>query len=103
VGEWLEIEGTVMAADAYALVVQTDEGQELAVEGRAWSFSQEQGFLPQPGDKVILLGFYEDDPTTSTGQLFAVGRIKSTATGQAVQIREESGRPLWAGRGRRGR
>ncbi len=101
VGQWLQIQGTVMTADSVTLVVQAPEGQEIAVEGRAWSFAQEQGFSAEPGDRVTLLGFYEDDPSTSTGQRFEVGHMTNHRTGQVVAIREENGRPLWAGTGRR--
>ncbi len=98
--EWLKIEGTVMSTDADALIVETVEGQEVVVDGRAWLFAQEWGFSPQPEDKVTLVGFYEDDLLADTGQRYEVGQISNDTTGEVLQIREEGGRPLWAGRGR---
>lgn len=95
VSEWLTIQGTVVNVDSYALVVETAGGEEIVIEGRAWSFVQEQGFSVQAGDAVTLVGFYE-------GEDLEVGQIDSITTGQTVLIREESGRPLWAGRGRQG-
>ena len=50
--------------------------------------------MAQAGDSVSLTGFYEDGD-------FEVGQIDDQTTGQTVSLRDESGRPLWAGRGRR--
>jgi RNase P/RNase MRP subunit p29 len=103
VEEWLAIQGTVVSVDTNTLVVQTASGEQLAVENRAWWFAQEQGFSTQVGNQVTLVGFYEgDDPSTGSGQRFEVSRIDDATNGQTVLVREENGRPLWAGRGRRG-
>lgn len=93
--EWLTIQGAVVSVDANTLVVQADSGEQVAVEKRAWWFAQEQGFSAQVGDQVTLVGFYEGDD-------LEVGRIDDTTSGQTVLVRDENGRPLWAGRGRRG-
>jgi hypothetical protein len=95
VDEWLTIQGTVVSANADALVVQAADGQQVVVENRPWWFAQEQGFSTKAGDQVTLTGFYE-------GEDLEVGQISDGTNGQTAQIREESGRPLWAGRGRRG-
>jgi hypothetical protein len=95
VDEWLRLEGTVVSVDSYALVVKTADGQEITVQGRPWLFVQESGLVLQVGDRVQLIGFDE------AGE-FEVGQIANLASGESVQIREENGRPLWAGRGRRG-
>jgi hypothetical protein len=95
VDEWLTLNGTVVAVDADALVVQTAAGEQVVVENRPWWFAQEQGFVASAGDQVSVVGFYEDGE-------FEVGQIENLTSGQRVQIREEGGRPMWAGRGRRG-
>jgi hypothetical protein len=95
VNEWLTISGTALSVDSSAMIVQTPDGQEIIAEGRGWRFALEQGFSAQAGDALTLTGFYENDE-------FEVGQIVNNSTGQAVQIREENGRPLWAGGGRRG-
>lgn len=92
---WLQIQGSVVSVDADALIVQTAAGDQIAVENRPWWFAQEQGFSAQAGDQVTLTGFYE-------GEEFEVGRIDDATNGLSVLIRDETGRPLWAGRGRRG-
>ena len=94
VEEWLTFQGTVTDLDASAVVVQTVDGQEIVLEGRTWSFAQELGLQLAKGDAVLLRGFDED------GEI-EIGAIENQSTGQAVEIREEGGRPLWAGRGRR--
>jgi hypothetical protein len=95
VSEWLKMPGVVAYVDNASLVVQVADGSEIVIEGRPWWFAQEQDFGAQVGDEVTLIGFYE------SGE-FEVGQINNNTTLQTVQIREESGRPLWAGRGRRG-
>jgi hypothetical protein len=103
VEEWLTLQGTVMSVDADTLVMETDNGEQVSVENRAWWFAQEQGFSAQVGDQVTLVGFYEgDDPSTGSELRFEVGRIDDVTQGQTVLVRDENGRPLWAGRGRRG-
>jgi hypothetical protein len=103
VGEWLTIQGAVVSVDGNTLIVQSATGQEIVVENRAWWFAQEHGFSAEAGDQVALLGFYEDgDPVASSGSRFEAGEISNVTTGETVLIREISGRPLWAGRGRRG-
>jgi hypothetical protein len=92
---WLTVQGAVVEVGADALVVQAVGGEQVAVENRAWWFAQEGGFSAQVGDEVTLVGFYEGDD-------FEVGRIDDVTTGQTVLVRDENGRPLWAGRGRRG-
>ena len=95
VNEWLLIEGTVVSVDENTLVVQTTAGTQVRVENRAWWFAQEQGFSAQSGDQVTLTGFYE-------GADFEVGQIANDTSNQIVLIRDETGRPLWAGFGRGG-
>ncbi len=93
--DWLTIEGLVQSVDANALVVKTASGEQVTVENRSWWFAQEQGFSAQAGDRVMLQGFYEGDD-------FETVSITNLTSGQSASLREAGGRPLWAGRGRRG-
>lgn len=88
-----ELEGVVVSSSADLLVVDTTAG-EVEIQGRPWSFAQEQGFRAGPGDAITLQGFYE-------GETFEVSAVSNHSSGQSLQIREASGRPLWAGRGGR--
>ena len=91
--EWVTLAGVVTTVDEDTLLVQTDDGAQVVVEGRAWRFAQEEGFWAASGDEVMLTGFHE-------GEEFKVGRIEDTTSGPDVLLREDSGRPMWAGRGR---
>jgi hypothetical protein len=95
VDEWITLEGTVTGVDDDGIAVTTTQGETVIIENRAWSFAQEAGFSVQPGDQLRLTGFYED------GDL-EVGTVENLSSGTQVQLRETSGRPLWAGRGRGG-
>jgi len=95
VDEWVILEGTVVSVNEDAMIVQTTSGEQITVENRVWWFALEQGFSANAGDEVTLTGFYESGD-------FETGVIDNTSTGQSVTLRDESGRPLWAGRGRRG-
>ena len=96
VKDWLPIQGTVLSVSEEEMVVELTGGEQIIVEGRAWSFSQESGFVVNTGDQIQLTGFFEEGD-------FEVGGMKNITTGDAVVLREESGRPLWAGAGGRGR
>jgi hypothetical protein len=93
--EWVTLQGVVAYVDQNALVTTTGEGGQVTVENRPWQFAQEQGFLAQVGDQVTLTGFYE-------GSDLEVRQITDSTNGKTVLLRDESGRPGWAGRGRRG-
>lgn len=95
VEEWLNLEGVVTGVDPTLLSVTLEDGSLVEINGRAWTFAQENGFSPQVGDRLLLTGFYENAD-------LEVGAIQNLATGTSIQIRQENGRPLWAGRGRQG-
>jgi hypothetical protein len=89
---WDAYSGVVTAVSEDALMIETDDGESIVVEGRAWSYAQEQGFAIQQGDLVQFEGFYEDDE-------FKVSWIENLSTGESLVLRDASGRPSWAGKG----
>jgi hypothetical protein len=94
--EWVSIEGVVMSIDDEVIAIQTLNRDEFILEGRPLRFALEQGFLPVIGEKLELIGFYE-------GTEFELGTIINLETNLEYSLREESGRPLWAGgRGKQG-
>lgn len=95
VSEWVTLKGAVVSVDQNALAAEIGAGEQVVIENRPWLFAQEQGFAAQVGDEVTLTGFYE-------GDAFEVGQITDTTNGKTVSLRDEGGRPGWAGRGRRG-
>jgi hypothetical protein len=92
---WETLQGSVVTVNEDALLVQTDDGAQIAVEGRSWQFAQEKEFWVQLNDEVTVLGFYE-------GEEFRASRIDDITSGQSVLLRNGDGRPMWAGRGRYG-
>jgi hypothetical protein len=93
VTEWVTLTGIVLTADEAALVVAADGGEDVEISPRGWAYAQSQGFAPAVGDAVTLTGFYEEDR-------FEASVIADATNGQTVRLRDENGRPMWAGRGR---
>lgn len=99
---WDTLQGTVVDITDSLLQIQLINGELVLIENRPWWFVQEQGFLVTIGDVVTVSGFYEEkDLDMGAESVFEAGQITNLTTEQTVQIRLETGRPLWAG-GRRG-
>ena len=96
VDEWVVIEGSVNSVDSALAVILLQDGNTVEITGRPWSFALENGFALQAGDQVRLTGFYEDNDS------FEVGAIENLTQGTSFQVRDQDGRPLWAGRGWQG-
>ena len=90
---WIAVSGTVVAFDD-DLTVQTAEGEMVFETGPDWYWDA-NGIALEAGDEVVLQGFYDGDD-------FEIGAIENVTTGEALAMRDETGRPLWAGRGRWG-
>jgi len=90
---WITVRGTVVAFDD-DLVIETAAGQMVLNVGPTW-YWDENGIALDAGDEMELKGFYDGDE-------FEVGWIENVTIGEELQMRDETGRPLWAGRGRRG-
>jgi hypothetical protein len=91
--EWMERSGFVAAFDSDSLVIETKDGIRLEISGRTWFFVQAEGFELFPGDQVAMRGFMENG-------VFEVAEIHDLTTGAGLLIRDDSGTPLWSGRGR---
>lgn len=85
--------GTAARADADALVIEWAGDEPLLVEGQSWLYAQDQGFTILPGHQIAVTGYDE-------GGEFKASRIENLTTGQALTLRNDAGRPMWAGRGR---
>ena len=90
---WITVTGTVVVFDGH-LIVRTAEGEVEVGTGPEW-YWDEKGIVLNAGDEVELHGFYEGDE-------FELGWIKNVKTGETLDLRDDTGRPLWAGRGRWG-
>ena len=88
--EWTSLVGVVSSQDLESLWIETSQGETAEVTGRAWSFILDSGMIFLVGDEVELEGFYENDE-------FEVSSIVNLTTSAFLQVREDSGRPLWSG------
>jgi len=86
--------GIISQADGELLVILSEKGGEVVIEGRSWRFVIDAGFPAEIGDSITLNGFYE------TADEFEVSTIENLTKNVEIQIREGNGRPLWAGNGR---
>ena len=95
--EWLVHEGTVVLApeDGVDLVIEMSDGKKLTV-GTGPNYMASQGFTFQVGELVQVLGYWEDHE-------FKAAQITRLADGRTITLRDELGRPAWAGAGRRAR
>ena len=94
VTELVTLTGTVESATDAGVIVAVAGGLPVEIAGRALSYATEQGFVFHQGDTLALTGFYEE-------QDFEVQALENFTTGQYLALREQNGRPMWAGgRGR---
>ncbi|MBM3127347.1 MAG: hypothetical protein FJ009_01785 [Chloroflexi bacterium] len=93
--QWATLQGNVIAINQSAMTVQTSNGEKVIIENRPWSFALEQGFTAKIGDQLKMNGFYQNG-------LFEIGQMQNLTNGSAIQVRDQSGRPGWAGRGNNG-
>jgi len=87
--EWDTLTGKVTAVDG-DVTIQTAEGDVLVGMGQS---AYREDFALEVGDEVTVLGFHEDGE-------FKAGTVENLTTGETITLRDETGRPLWAGQGR---
>lgn len=93
--EWRTVQGTVMSATDDLVEIRTEAGEVIPFEGQPLRFAIGQGFALQVGDAVTLSGFDEEGE-------FKLSQVTSLGSGASITLRDASGRPGWAGQGRRG-
>ena len=93
--EWVTVEGTVVTVDEIAMIVQTTTGDQVWVENRPWLYALEQKFSANVGDQIKVKGFADNG-------YFTAAQLQNLTNGKTVQLRDETGRPGWSGRGRGG-
>jgi hypothetical protein len=87
--EWETLTGKVSVVDD-EITIQTAEGQVLIGMGQS---AYREGFALAVGDEITVLGFHEDGE-------FKAGTVENLTTGETITLRDETGRPMWAGQGR---
>ena len=91
VADWETLQGIVTVVDD-EITVQTDAGDLVVGLGQA-AYREASSFELAVGDEVLINGFDEDGE-------FKAGFVENLTTGQTITLRDESGRPMWAGRRR---
>jgi hypothetical protein len=91
--DWVYISSNVVQVDEQTLTLEQREGVQLVIEGRAWRYALESGFVTDLDHDVLAAGFYED------GEFKAVV-LDDLTTGESIVLRESSGQPMWSGQGR---
>jgi len=82
--------GTVVSVSSDLLVIELSDGSQLELEGRVLSFLIEQVFSLSEGDELTITGFYDGDK-------FEVIQIVNDTSGENIRVRDQNGRPFWAG------
>jgi hypothetical protein len=84
--------GIVISLDSKSLLVEIDQGNPLEITRRPWRYILESGLALEVGDMLGIDGFYENGD-------FEIVRLTNLTREVSLQIREDSGRPLWSGGG----
>ena len=92
--EWITVQGTVVSVADDLVEIQTTTDEVIPFEGQPLRFAVGQGFIPKVDDAVAISGFDEDGE-------FKIGQVTNLSSGVSVTLRDASGRPGWAGGGRR--
>lgn len=88
--DWQTVQGVVSAVDG-DVFIETDTGELLVGMGQSW-YRDEAGFSIAVGDELLVRGYMEDGE-------FKAGDVENLTTGDTISLRDESGRPMWSGRG----
>ena len=86
--EWETLTGTVIGID-HEVAIQTAGGEVLIGMGQSAYWAD---FEVNVGDEITVLGFHEDGE-------FKARSVENLDTGETVALRDETGRPMWAGQG----
>jgi hypothetical protein len=87
---WITVAGTVNSFDGVGVSLTTEAGAPLWVQFGQSRYVSAQGVTFTAGDHVTVNGFEEN------GQ-FQAGTVVNDTTGQTLNLRDTTGRPLWAG------
>jgi len=92
VTDWTTVTGTVNSFDGVGVSLTTAAGAPLWVQLGQSRYVTAQGVTFTADDHLTVRGF------TENGQ-FQAGTVTNDTTGQTLNLRDATGRPLWAGGG----
>ena len=90
-GDWITVQGTVLAVELNALIIETTDGQTMPIQLGPEHFWAAQGIVIDAGAEVQVTGFCEDEVS------FSAGRVTLQETGEILVLRDADGRPAWSG------
>ena len=91
--DWETLVGVALSLDG-DLLLRTSSGDEVLVGLGPLTYQARADFALAVGDELAVLGFHEDGE-------FKAGTVENLTTGQTLLLRDETGRPIWAGNGQR--
>jgi hypothetical protein len=94
--EWQTLEGTVV--ETAELVIETTNGEIVQVGLGPSNYRDSQGFVLNVGDTVRVSGYWESPEEDE----FKATQVENLSMDTEITLRDASGRPMWAGQGRRG-
>ena len=85
------LQGAVRSISSEQLEIGLAGSEVLLIDGQAWRYAIAQGFETDPGHRIEFSGFFEDGE-------YKLSWMRDLDTELGVEVRDPSGRPLWAGR-----
>jgi hypothetical protein len=89
--EWVSLEGIVSAYSPPEFILITNDNKTITAEIGNISYAENIGLTINDGDHVTVTGFYD------ANDAFTVGQITLQSSGMTYMLRDELGRPNWAG------
>lgn len=93
--DWLTLAGVFQPGDLTGFNLITQDGQLIWVDSGNPNYLAELGFAAPAGAAVAVSGYWQADT-------FVAGQITLQDSGENFLLRDEFGRPLWAGGPRNG-
>ncbi len=90
---WVTYEGKLIELQPEP-ILQTGDGRNIQLGMGPTSYRKHLELALSVGDELAVTGFYEDSE-------FKVKELTNRSTGQSAVFRDDAGRPMWAGQGRR--
>lgn len=87
---WETVRGVATLTE-HEVTLQTTDGEIVVGLGQV-AYREKAGFTIDTGDEIIVKGFEENGE-------FEACTVNNVTTGMSIVLRDESGHPLWAGRG----
>ena len=92
-GDWPTYKGTLVEMGEH-FILETEDGQTIELGTGPSTYFETLDFALSVGDQISATGFHEDGE-------FKVKDLTNHTTGQSVTLRDDTGKPAWAGQGRR--